>query len=171
MSHLRIPKATFTSNIDINNFSRFSASVSSGKGSFIGGASVDLSIPEGSVKKEVNTSVAMGYTGLVDKKLFVGLRADGNFSSFSAIAHYIACKKATVAGKLDFSTKDNGAALALVGAYKCNPNTVIKLRASTDGTLTSSVKQQLEGNCCVTGSVGIPVSLKCINFGLSATLG
>ena len=159
--------------MDINNFARIGASLSTGLGPITGGASACLSSPEGSIKRELNASVAVGYTCLADA-LFVGLRADRNLSTFTAHAEYVADERTTVASKVDYcpATRESSTALVAVHQYSCS--STMKLRAGSDGVVAASVRQQLDGGCAVTGSLGIPLlplSLQSMTVGLSVTIG
>jgi len=161
-----IPVATFTGDFDINNFSSVKASVNGGQGPFTAGASVDLKIAKSAVES-TTFGVGAGYT--VPKQLFVGLRANKNFADFSALFSYIVNQDVTVAGTVNHSAKGPCATLASV--YKCNPDTVIKVKVNTCGVLSASVKQAFEKKFSVVGSAEIPSDFNTVKFGVNATLG
>jgi len=161
-----LPQATVTADLDISNFSSAKASVCSGHGPISAGASLDLKIAKSSIESTV-CGVGVGYT--LDNTGFVGIRANKNFSSYSMCFDYTRIKDMTVAGQLTYAASKPSAVLA--AQYTCNPNTVIKAKASSEGSLGFSVKQSFEKKFSVVGSAEVPKGLNAIKFGLNATLG
>jgi len=161
-----LPAATITGEFDINNFASVKASVNGGQGPFTVGASADLKIAKSSVES-TTFAVGAGYT--VPKQLFVGVRANKNFSEFSALFSYILNKDSTVAAIVNHTSKGPNATLATV--YKCNPDTSIKAKVNTNGVLSASVKQAFEKKFSVVGSAEVPSDFNSVKFGINATLG
>jgi hypothetical protein len=161
-----LPQATITADVDISNFSSAKASVSSGHGPISAGASLDLKIAKSSIESTV-CGVGVGYT--LEGTGFVGLRANKNFASYSVCFDYTRLKDITFAGNLTYAASKPSAVLA--AQYKCNPNTTIKAKASSEGVLGLSVKQNFEKKFSVIGSASVPSGFNGIKFGLNATLG
>mmetsp|Transcript_835 Transcript_835/g.483 ORF Transcript_835/g.483 Transcript_835/m.483 type:complete len:274 (-) Transcript_835:102-923(-) len=161
------PAATVTGELDLVNLSSVKASVNGGNGPVTVGATAEVKLAKSAVES-YNLGVGLGYTV---PKLFVGVRADKNFSAYSALVTYNAADAITLAGKVTYTQKDNANAI-LAGVYKCNANTTVKVKANTNGgVFSSSVKQTFPGKFAVVGSVEIPAQLNSAKFGLNATLG
>jgi hypothetical protein len=158
--------ATITGEVDINNFSSFKTSVNGGQGPFTLGASADIKIAKSSVD---STTFAVGGGYTQPKVLFVGLRANKNCTDFSALFSYVVNKDATIAGIVNHGAKGPCATLATV--YKCNPDTVIKVKANTCGIFSASVKQAFEKKFSVVGSAEVASDFNAVKFGVNATLG
>jgi len=161
-----IPAATFTGEFYVNNFSTVKASVNGGQGPFTAGAGADLKIAKSSVES-TTFHVGAGYT--VPKQLFVGLRACKNFTDFTALFSYIVNNDVTVAGTVNHGAKGVCATVATV--YKCCPDTVMKVKATSCGVFSASVKQAFEKKFSVVGSAEIPSDFNAVKFGINATLG
>jgi len=161
-----LPQATVTADVDISNFSSAKASVCSGHGPISAGASLDLKIAKSSIESTV-CGLGVGYT--LDNTGFVGFRTSKNFNSYSLCFDYTRLKDVTVAGLLTYSASKPSAVLA--AQYMCNPKTIIKAKASSEGSLGLSVKQSFEKKLSIVGSAEVPKSLNAIKFGLNATLG
>eukprot|EP01038_Epipyxis_sp_PR26KG_P011023 gene11023-14804_t len=159
------PVATVTGDIDFFGFSSAKFSVAGGHGPFTAGVSSDLKIAKYSVEK-ANFGLGFGYT--VPKTFFIGIRAIDNFSKYSARLSYLGLKDITLAGLVEYSDKPS---VTLGGSYKCNPATSLKLKATSAGVLSASVKQVIEKKLSVVGSAEIPKSFSGIKFGINATLG
>jgi len=162
----KIPAATITGEFDVNNFSSVKASVNGGNGPYTAGVSADVKIAKSTVESTA-VSVGAGYT--VPKQLFVGVRACKNFSDFSALFSYVVNKDVTVAGIVGHGSKGSNATLATL--YKCNPDTTIKVKATSAGVISASVKQQFEKKFAVVGSAEVPSDFNAVKFGINATLG
>jgi len=156
--------ATATAEVDCNSFSSFKTTVNGGNGPYTAGAAADVKIVKGSVDS-TTFSVGAGYTA---KPLFVGLRADKNFSDFSALFSYLINKDITVAGIVNHGSKTSA---TLASVYKCNPDTTIKVKATSSGVVSASVKQQFEKKFSVIGSAEVPSDFNNVKFGLNAILG
>jgi hypothetical protein len=158
--------ATVTAELDVNNFSNFKTSVNGGQGPFTLGASADLKIAKSTVDS-TTFAVGAGYTQ--PKLFFVGVRANKNFADFSGLFSYVVNKDATIAGVVNHGVKGPNATLATV--YKCNPETVIKVKANTCGVFSASVKQAFEKKFSVVGSAEVSSDFSAVKFGINATLG
>jgi hypothetical protein len=159
------PSATLTADLDIHSFSSAKASVSSGYGAFTGGANVDLKIAKSSIDS-TTCGLGVGYT---QSGNFVGVRANKNLSSYTGLFEYTALPKIGVAGKVDYTGKETSAAMAM--SYQCNPDTIIKLKATSGGVLSTSVKQSFDKKFSVVGSAEVPSDFNTVKFGVNATLG
>ena len=160
------PAVTLTGDIDIAKFSSVKTSVLSGSGPFTFGGSVDLKISKAQIES-TNFSLGCGYS--VPSKGFLGLRGDKNLANFSAVASYFVNKEVTLAGTVAHNPKDSSFTLA--SAYKCNPDTLIKVKANSVGIFSASVKQSLDKKFSVTGCAEFPSSFNSVRVGVNATLG
>lgn len=161
----KAPQATVTADFDIYNFSSAKASVSSGHGPISAGASVDLKI----AKSKIDTTtcgLGVGYTGA---DFFAGLRANKNFASYSCLFQYSAIKNVSLAGLVNYSSKETSAEAA--ASYQCCPTTTTKIKAASSGTLSASVKRTFDKKFTVVGSAEVPSSFNTVKFGVNATLG
>lgn len=112
--------------------------------------------------------VGLGYT--VPKTAFVGLRASKTFANYSAIFSYAAYPNITLAGLLSIAKGISSPVVTVASLYKCNPNTVVKVKASSSGVLSASVKQNFDKKFAVIAAAEA-TSLKDVKFGINATLG
>lgn len=159
-------QATITADVDVYNFSSAKASVNSGHGPFTAGASVDLKI----AKSIASTTCGFGIGYTLPKVMFAGIRANKNFTSYSALCEYSAIKNVALAGSATYASGTTTAAIA--GSYAPHPCTTMKFKATSAGTMCASVKQSLDKKFCVVASAEVPVSsLKSVKFGVNATLG
>jgi hypothetical protein len=158
------PAATITAEVDALNFSKASASVSSGTGNVSAGASADFNIAKSSLD-----AVNAGLGFKVPKLLDAFLSTKKTFSEFSAGAAYVANKEVTVAATGDYKASKLSGVLAL--SYKCNPATTMKVKASSAGVLNASVKHALEKKCSLVGAAEVPPGMSSVKFGLGITLG
>ena len=160
--------ATVTGEVDTINFSKASASVTSGHGPFTGGANLDLKIAKLAVSS-TTVHMAVGYT--VPKSIFAGLRVSKNFSHYNGIFHYVAAPNVILAGNVSHCTKSSTTTAVLGTVYKCNDTTTLKLKAASTGIVNASVRQQFPDKFVAVGSMEIPSSLTGIKFGVNAVLG
>jgi Eukaryotic porin len=160
--------ATVTGEIDTINFSKASASITSGHGPFSAGASADLKISQMTVNSST-IGLGVGYT--VPKSIFAGLRVSKNFGEYNGTFHYVASPTVTLAGNAVYNPKAKAGTYVLASIYKCNETTTLKLKASSTGTVNASVKQLFPKKFVAVGSMEIPSSLNGIKFGVNATLG
>lgn len=158
--------ATVTSEVDIYNFKSVKTSVCTGHGDITVGASADLKLDKSSVES-TNVSLGVGYKM---PNVAVALRANDNISSFTARWQYDGIHNVVLGGDVNHG-KDLTASVA--GSYKCNPDTVVKVKIGTanGGTLYGSCKQFFPNKFTVVGSAEVPTSFSGIKFGLNATLG
>jgi hypothetical protein len=158
--------ATVTGEVDALGFKKASASISTGSGPLSAGAAVDLAVAKATVSSS-NLSVGLGYS--LDKTLFVGARANKNFTEYSGNVSYAAASNITVAGTVNYSPKGTTGVIGTL--YKCNPSTAIKVKAASTGVINASVKQNFQKKFVVTGSVEVPSTLNGFKFGVNAALG
>lgn len=163
------PCATFTGDFDINNLAKAETSVSAGHGAFTGGACAKFAnIKDDSGSKlKATLGVGVGYT--VPNTCFTALRAKDNFSAYGLLVSYTGMKGAAFVGSVDYSPKATMATAA--ASYKYDATTTIKGKVSCDGVLAASVKKNFDKKFSVVGSLEVPTSMKCMKWGLNATLG
>jgi len=83
-------------------------------------------------------------------------------------------KKLSVAGEVDYKLVKGvkGAAITVGAVYKCNPDTVVKAKATNGGIIAAAVKQNLGSKMFATPAVEVNMfDLPGYKFGLSLTLG
>jgi len=161
------PAATVTGEVDLLNFSSVKASAIGGTGPITAGGNTEVKLSKAGIDSYC-FGLGLGYT--LPKVFFLGVRADKNLSAYSALFSYSAVKDITLAGKLTYNQKDKlGAVVASV--YRCNPDTTIKVKASSGGVFAASVKHTFPGKFAVVGSTEIPAQLNAAKFGINATLG
>jgi Eukaryotic porin len=160
--------ATVTAEVDTISFSKAKASVVVGHGAFTAGANADLEIAKMAISSSAFT-LGAGYT--VPKSIFAGVRVSKGFNEYSGNFHYVAAPNVTLAGTAAYSLKTKNASCVLATIYKCNDTTLLKLKASSNGVVNASVKQQFPKKFVAVGSMEIPSSLNGIKFGVNATLG
>ena len=160
------PVATVTGEVDIYGFKAAKASVCSGHGDITVGANADIKMDKMAVQS-TNFGLGLGYKM---PNIFVGARADSNLSKYTARWSYDGFKGVNVAGDVTHDSETNA---SVVGSYKCNPDTNLKLKVATcnGGVVYGSVKQSFPNKFSVTGSAEVPASFNSIKFGLNATLG
>jgi len=160
--------ATFTAELDINKLECAKASINGGSGAFTAGAAVDIKIAKSAVDS-TNFEVGVGYT--VPKQAFVSVRAGGNFSNFSTLFTYSAVKDIILAAKVSHSTGNSSTCADFGAVYKCNPDTNVKVKVSSGGVLSASVKQAIDKKFSVIASAEVPSDFNTFKWGVNATLG
>lgn len=160
----KLPSATVSGQIDALEFKKASAGVVGGNGPFTAGVSTVFG--KSFALDSVNATV--GYTA---PQIFGVVRSEKNFSQFSGRFSFVATPDVTIAGQTNYASSGISANLAAI--YKCNPNTTIKVKADTSGTLDASVKQTFDKKFALTGTAQIPsaTGFGGLKFGLNATLG
>jgi hypothetical protein len=98
----------------------------------------------------------------------VFLKSNKTFSEYSALTTYAVNKDITIAGQALYGTAWS---FLFAGVYKCNPDTVMKLKLSTNAGIAASVKQTIDKKFSVIGVADIPKTLDSIKFGVTASLG
>ena len=108
------------------------------------------------------------------KSLFFGLRLT-DLKKYSGVFSYAAYKGITLGGLITYTSdeKAKGALpiLTLAGLYKCNPSTSVKVKATSEGVLSASVKQSLEKKFSVVVAAELSSTSKPVKLGVNATLG
>jgi hypothetical protein len=158
------PAATITADVDALNFSKASASVTSGFGNVTAGASADFNIAKTALDK-LNAGMKFSLPKLLDAYL----TSKKTFTEFSGGAAYVANKDVTVAADGTYAGSKFTGNLALM--YKCNPATTMKVKASSAGVLNASVKHALQKKCSLVGAAEVPPGMSSVKFGLGITLG
>jgi hypothetical protein len=163
-----LPAATLTGEVDINNLSKAEASVCAGHGDFTGGLSATVTTAKDD-KASIKVAVGAAIGHNLPNVCSASLRAKENFSAFTMMFAYTQLQDIDVAGVVNYSAKATSA--TLLGAYQLDKTTKLKAKINTDGVLAASLKKSFEKKFSVVGSVEVPSDLKCIKFGLNATLG
>lgn len=164
----KIPMATFTSTIDVLKFEKATLAVVSGHGDFTGGVCVDAKLAKMSPQSFV-INVGAGYS--MPKVVDLGVTANISKGSYTGLCEYKGISDSVkLAGSVTYSSSVSA---AVVASYKCNPDTTMKAKVTTDGVASFSVKQTLPKKLVVVGSAELPVSagLSGLKFGINATLG
>jgi serine protease inhibitor ecotin len=149
--------ATVVGELDVSEFSRLNVSALAGSGPYTGGASVALALSDSPDVKKFD--VAGSYKCC--DKLFTGLKISDKFANYTASVGYTACPKASIGTQISFKPENSAFSALIGGSYKCNPDTQMKAKVSTDGAVNFSVKQNLSNNC--SGTFTVATSSK--NFG------
>ncbi len=142
------------------------ASIVAGNGPFTVGADAKFNLAD-KFGLSSNT-IGLGYSL---NSIFVGLRV-ADFKSLSGVLSYSASNILSFAGKTWNCSKENKQFFGLAGVYKCNDKTSIKVKGSSCGTVSASVKQFIDKKFTVTGAVeGKPADSSSWKWGVNATLG
>lgn len=162
-------QATVTADLDVAEFSSMKVSALSGNGPFSAGFSTALSLGD---KMDIKSfDVAAAYN--VAKHCFSGLKVTNKFSQFGLSFGYFGMgPKFAFTGNLNYNPEKSSTSALFGGVYKCCPSTTMKAKVDTEGVVSASVKQQLEGKCSIVGALQVPLSdmgnHKC---GVTVTLG
>jgi hypothetical protein len=159
--------ASVTAEVDVAEFQCAKASVLGGNGQFAAGASTGVCLGEKFAVKDFD--VAASYK---INQIFAGLKVSDKFSKYGLSLSYVASPVYSLAALASFNP-EKGTHSGHVGAtYRCNPNTLIKGKVSSDLTVAASVKQTLEKNATVVGAVEFPLQdVSCFKYGITLTLG
>lgn len=159
-----VPKVTLTSELDILNLSKFSASATGGQGPVTAGVSANVNLTKQSLDA---VNLAVGYTA---PQFYGVFRACNTFKDFSGSAKYQVNDKLTVAAK--FSHGDKGVAGAAAAIYACCPNNIVKVKAGTCGGISASLKRSYEKKFSVVTAISTNTSsVSDFKWGVNATLG
>jgi len=159
-----VPEATVTGDLDILNFSKTSASVTTGTGPFTVGLFGLFNLTKSNLE---TVDVAVAYAPCSN---FYGvLRANKTFSAYSALLSYVVNKNVSVAAKANHCSKQTGGFISAL--YSCNADTKMKFKVHSSGTLYASLKQNFDKKFSVVGSAEVPAGFTGIKFGVNATLG
>lgn len=167
----KVPQATITGDFDISNLASAKASFVTGHGDISGGANVDLKIAKSNIE---SATFGAGLTYALPKSAFFALRADKNFSNYSGLLSYnttdpLSGKPLTLATQVGFSGKDTTASVASV--FNWCPEASLKVKVSTNGVLSASLKQNFDKKLSVVSTTEVPFQLNTFKFGVNATLG
>jgi len=167
----KCPAATVTGEFDISQLASAKASVFGGNGPFGVGANADLKIAKSSVE---SATFGVGVSYAVQKTAFFALRADKNFSNYTALASYntkcpLSGKDLVLATQVGHNAKDTTASVASV--YKCCPDAGFKFKVATNGVFSASLKQVFDKKLTVIATAEVPLQLNTFKVGVNATLG
>lgn len=164
----KTPQYTAAAEVDVAEFSSAKASLLAGTGPYTGGASATVSLGD---KVDVKSfDVAGSYA--VANNYFAGLAVTNKFSKYALSFAYFGGANYTLAGLFNFTPEKSATSLSVGGLYKCNPNTNIKAKINSEGTLAVSVKQFLAKDCSVTAATELPTKdFSAYKFGITASLG
>jgi len=163
----KVPAATAFASVDINKPTKnLSVSLFAGKNGINAGAEVLI---DGNNKALSGYNFALGYTA--NPKLNLAVRACEKLSSFSANVSFVVNDDLTVATKAEYDTTKKSQNANLAAIYKCNPNTIMKVKAASSGEFEASAKQQVD-KLSITAAVKIQKnSVSAPSFGLNMVLG
>lgn len=161
-----VPAATVTADVDLSNFSAANAAFTAGSGPVTAGASAKLALAKGSLD---SATFGLGLAYTLPKQLLFVARADNNLSNYTAHVSYAGLKNMTLAGMVNYAGKDPSATVGL--QYACNPCTSVKVKASSAGVFSASIKQALDTKFNVVGSAEFRNNLSNVKLGVNATLG
>lgn len=142
--------ATVVGQLDVAEFSGFNVSALAQSGAFTGGAAVAVSLGDSTDVKKFDVA---GSYNCSDFKTFAGLKISDKFATYTGSIGYFACPKVSVGGEIKFKPESSAFSALIGGMYKCNPNTQLKAKVSSEGAVNFSVKQSLSNNCSITSSL------------------
>lgn len=159
----KIPAATVFASVD-TAFKNASVSLFAGKNGINAGAEVLIE-----EKALSGYNVALGYTA--NPKLNLAVRASDKLTSFSTTFSYVVNDDLTIATNALYNVTKKTQSANLAAIYKCNPNTIMKVKAASSGEFQASAKQQVD-KLSITGAVKIQKdSVSAPSFGLNLVLG
>lgn len=150
--------ATIAGQLDVAEFSGFNLSALAKTGPFAAGAAVQVSVGDNTDIKKFD--VATSYT-CSDCNAFAGLKVSDKFATYTASGSYQHCPKFALGGEVSFKPESSAFSALIGGSYKCNPDTQIKSKVSSEGAINFSVKQSLSKNCSITSTLATSTK----NFG------
>lgn len=156
------PLFTLTSELDCLTLAKASSSVSGGQGPISVGVSADVNLTKSTLG---SIGATLGYK-LPNTNVF--LKSTKTFSEYSALVTYAFNKDVTVAGQAFYG---KAWSFLFAGVYKCNPNTIMKLKLSDNAGIAASVKQTIDKKLVITGVADIPKTLDNVKFGVAVSLG
>ena len=120
------------------------------------------------------TTFGFGYS--LAKQVFCGVRVNnltcGVSRNYSGQLTYVVPNMNDVTLAAKYSTGGKDASNYGIGAvYKCNPNTILKFKAWSCGTLNVSCKQSVTKGFEVVGAVSRAGKDSSVSYGIAATLG
>jgi len=159
--------ATATAEVDVAEFRTVKASVLGGNNKFNAGAAVGVCLGD---KFDVSTlDVAATYK--LDKFL-TGFSVTEKLAKFGVTFGYFGCPKYSSVAQFTFVPESSTLRGFLIGTYKCNPNTQVKVKANCQGDIGVSLKQNLDKNASLVAAVGLNASdISAVKYGVTLTLG
>lgn len=160
------PLVTLTGEADVQKQSFAKLSANSGNGPITVGGSIDFKLEKKKLH-EYSCSLGGGYT--IPRQVFLGVRTEKKFTENSVLFKYFASPELTLGGKISHNNKNIQG--SIVGVYRCNPNTIMKVKVNHLGTLNVSVKHTAETKFNVVGTASIPKTVEHVDLGLIANIG
>jgi hypothetical protein len=160
---------TATAVVDAASVSSASVSLCTGQGPATVGVAADLSFGPGSKGFSVD-DYQVGASYSQPKAWFAGVTVSNKLTKADVTVGYEAAPNLSLAALLNFP----GNVAAVGGAYKCNPDTSVKIKAGTDGILSASVKQCLGSKTTAVGMAQFDSNKSCkdaFSVGGNITLG
>jgi hypothetical protein len=161
--------ATVVGQLDAAEYKSLDVSALLKNGPIAGGAAVSVSLGDGA---DVTKFDVAGSYDCNDCNTFAGLKITNKFANYTASIGYRACPKVAVGSELSFKPESSAFSALIGGSYKCNPDTQIKAKVSTEGALNFSVKQNLSKQCSITSTLATSTkNLGDYKLGLVGNLG
>jgi len=158
---------TATAEVDVAEFSSLKTSFVGGNSKFTAGAGVGLCLGD---KFDV-ASLDVAATYKLDK-MFTGLSVTEKFSKYGLTLGYCGCPKYSAFTSFSFVPESSTLRGALIGTYKCNPSTQVKVKANCQGDIGVSLKQNLDKNASLVAALGFNASdISAVKYGVTLTLG
>ena len=142
--------ATVVGQLDVAEYKGLDVSALVKSGAVAGGAAVNVSLGDGCDVTKFD--VAGSYT-CNECNMFAGVKISERFANYSASVGYKPCPKVSLGSELAFKPESSAFSALIGGSYKCNPDTQLKAKVSTEGAVNFSVKQSLSKQCSVTGTI------------------
>ena len=155
---------TADATLDLVNMSKASLSVCSGASGMTFGASTDVNIAG---SKLDDYSIGGAYT--VPKTCFASLILTKQLSQADVTMGYTVNSDVSLAAAMSYKGKVSD--FKVGASYQCNPCTVVKVKANTNGCIDTSVKQRLAPKTVATLKCSFNVSKPEPSFGGAITLG
>lgn len=159
----KVPTATVFASVD-TAFKKASVSLFTGKNGINAGAEVQIND-----KAVSGYNFGLGYSAA--PKLNLAIRACDKLNKFSTKLSYAVNDDLTVAAKANYNVSEKSHGASLASIYQCNPNTTLKVQATSSGSFLASTKQQVD-KLSITGAVKIQKdAMGSPSFGLNMVLG
>ena len=167
----KAPAVTVTGEFDISQLSSAKTSVFGGNGPFGAGVNADFKIAKSNIE---SSTFGAGVSYTVPKTAFFAVRAEKNFSNFTALTSYntkcpLSGKDMTLAGQVNHNAKDTTATVATV--YKFCPDAGLKVKFGSNGVVAASLKQVFDKKFTLVTTAEVPLQLNTVKLGVNATLG
>jgi hypothetical protein len=159
--------ATAAAEVDLVEFSSVKASVLGATGPINIGACAELKTGD---KAELRTlDVATSYSA---NNIFFGLKTGNKFADYTASVSYVPNSQYTVAGKTTFTPEKSNVNGTIGLSFQCCPNSSFKVKASSDGIVSGSIKQSCGKGFTVVGAAKLDIhDPLAFTLGITTTLG